>query len=376
MKSSFATCALGLTVLAAALPAAAQISKPMDEAAIQRSYDMQAQVARIEQDKESFIRDFVASWAPQMSRNPLFANSAKQLYPLLRAASPFRLYAASLVGDYNGMVQVLKGEVSSAKVINTLSAPQPKAVPGSALTVGAALPTPLLGSGTSQLVFTPIAPCRIADTRGAGARTGLFAAGVPRTFDLTSTGFSKGQGGSSSCPGLPSFNNYAWSVNATLTGYGTTGYLQVYPYGGSIPATSLMNFGTALPAIANSSSVTGCYGCGDSINVVASAPTHLILDVYGYYEVATGYATGAISITPVAGTSASVAAGVYTSVYGGVCPAGTTVIGGGQTNGSGSANTILTSDHYFSGNGWYEYVKNTGTSATSVTVYSICQEIF
>jgi hypothetical protein len=140
-----------------------------------------------------------------------------------------------------------------------------------------------------------------------------------------------------------------------------------------------MNFGNALPAIANSSSLTGCYGCADDINIVASSPTHVILDVYGYYEQITGYGTsnlaGTINITQVAGTTTTVAAGAYQSVYGGACPAGTTLIGGAQTNSSSSSNTILTSDHNRSGATWYEYVKNTGTASATVTVYSLCQDI-
>jgi hypothetical protein len=369
-------------VLVAALPAAAQSAsfQKMDEAAIQRSHDLQAQIARIDADKEAFIREFVASWAPYTARNPMFANSAKELYPLLRAATPWRLFAASLVGDYNGMMQVLKGEVAAGKVINTLSVAQPKMVPGAALKIGAsAAIDPSISTATGQLAFTPIAPCRIADTRGSGARTGILLAGVPRTFDLTTDAFVKGQGGSLSCPGLPSFSNYAWSVNVTLTGYTTTGFLAVYPFGGAIPATSLVNFGPALPAIANSGTLTGCWGCSDDINIFASNPTHVILDVYGYYEQITGYGTsnltGTISITQVAGTTATVAAGVYQSVSGGACPAGTTLIGGAQTNSSSSTNSILTSDHSRSGTNWYEFVKNTGTSAATVTVYSLCQDI-
>jgi len=274
----------------------------------------------------------------------------------MERATTWRLYAASLVGNYSGMIQILKGEVSAARVINTLSSAQPHSPATTSITVGS-VTTDALGATTSQLVFTPIPPCRIADTRGSGARTGILAAGVPRTFDLTTDGFLKGQGGSTSCAGLPSFSNYAWSVNLTLTGYSTSGFLSVYPFGGAVPATSIANFGTALPAIANSSTLTGCYGCGDDISVVASAPTHLILDVYGYFEVPSGYATGAITRTVMAGTSTNVAAGIYSRVDGAACPAGTTLIGGAQTNSSSSTNTILTSDHNVSGTNWYEYVK-------------------
>jgi len=376
MKISLTHCGVGLLALVAAMPATAQInaSQKMDQAAIQRSWDIQAQVAQIEQNKKAFINNFIASWAPNVDAR-LFGNVSSELRPLLEAATAWRLYAASLVGDYNGMMQTLRGEIPAAKVINALSSPQPHAAATSALTINSTVSGLALGSTTSQLVFTPIPPCRIADTRGSGARTGILSGGVPRTFDLTTDAFGKGQGGSTSCTGLPSFSFYGWSVNLTATGYSTSGFLQVYPFGGSVPATSVLNFGTALPAIANSSTLTGCYGCGDDINVVASAPTHLILDVYGYFEVPTGFATGAITITKLAGTSTNVAAGNYQRVDGAACPAGTTLIGGAQTNSSSSTNTILTSDHNTSGTNWYEYVKNTGSSTASVVVYSICEDV-
>jgi hypothetical protein len=287
----------------------------------------------------------------------------------MEAATPWKLYAASLVGDYNTMMLVLRGEIKAGSVINALSAPQPHTMATSSLVVGSVTPL-AIGSPTSQLVFTPIPPCRIADTRVAG---GALSAGVPRTFDLSAGGLGKGQGGTPPCPGLPSFNFYAWSVNLTATRYTASGFLQVYPFGGSVPATSILNFQAGTAAIANSSTVTGCYGCVNSINVVASAQTDVILDVYGYFEVATGFSTGVVTL--MAGTTTSVAAGNYQEVTGGVCPAGTIVIGGAQTNTSSSSNTILTSDHNISGTLWYEFVKNTGTSAASVTVYSTCQDV-
>ena len=372
MKISLTRCGVGLLALVAAMPATAQqnINQKFDQAAIQRSLAIQAELAQISQNKQAFINSLIASWQPNV--NAALFNPSSELMPLMEAATPWKLYAASLVGDYNTMIQVLRGSVKAGAVINALSSPQPHTTATAPLAVGNVTPFSI-GSATSQLVFTPIPPCRIADTRGSGARTGILAAGVPRTFDLSTGGFGKGQGGSTSCPGLTSFNFYAWSVNLTATGYGTSGYLQVFPFGGSVPATSILNFQGGTTAIANSSTVTGCYGCSDSIEVVASAPTHIILDVYGYFEVASGFSTGVV--TSMAGTTATVASGVYSFVAGGACPAGTVVIGGQQQNSSSSTNTILTSDHAISGTEWYEYVKNTGASSATVTVFSTCQDV-
>jgi len=378
VKFSLTNCGVGLLALVAAIPAVAQnnTAQKMDQAAIARSRDIQAQVANIAENKETFINNLIASWTGSVDTQ-LFGNVASELRPLMEKATPWRLYAASLVGDYSGMIQTLRGEVSAGKVINALSGtPQAHATATSALSIFSVSPLasldPLaLGSTTSQLVFTPIPPCRIADTRFRPG--GPLFPFVTNTFDLTTDAFGKAQGGQTSCPGLPSFSFYGWSVNLTATNYSTSGFLQVWPYLGSIPATSILNFGPPLPAIANSSTLTGCYGCANDINVRSSVTTDLILDVYGYFEIPTGFTTGVVTF--LAGTTTSVAAGNYQRVNGGSCPAGTHVIGGAQTNSSSSTNTILTSDHNIDGALWYEYVKNTGTSTATVTVYSTCQDL-
>jgi hypothetical protein len=363
MKLS-SVCLTAIVLIAAAIPAAAQ-QKPMDDAAIQRSRDIQSEVARIDANKEVVIDQLIQGWAPFV--DPSYGDPSTELRPLMEKATPWTLYAASLVGDYTGMMQVLTGKLSAGKVINTLNAPQQKAFTGTAL-------PPVLGAGTNQLVFTPIPPCRVVDTRGSGARTGILGGSyAPRTFDLTTDGFLKGQGGSTSCPGLPSFSFYGWSANITVTGYSSAGDLRAYPFGGAFPATSTINYSPAVGAIANSTTLTGCYGCADDVTVAAFAPTHVIIDVLGYFEVATGFSQG--TVTSFAGTTTTVAAGVYAFVAGGACPAGTVVVSGSQQNSSSSSNTILTSDHAISGTEWYEYVKNTGSSAATVTVLTNCQEI-
>jgi hypothetical protein len=163
-----------------------------------------------------------------------------------------------------------------------------------------------------------------------------------------------------------------WSAKLKFTGYTANGGLQTYPYLTSTPSTSLINFFPSAYAIANSGTLTGCYGCDEDVNFVGfGSPTHLIVDVTGYYEVATGYASG--TVTKLAGTTQTVTPNAFVQVVGGACPAGTVLVSGAQTNSSGG--TILTSDHNSSGNVWYEYVKNTGASNQTVTVYSICMDL-
>jgi hypothetical protein len=333
-----------------------------DQAALDQSWAIQRELAKIEKDPEAFGEALISSWVPYL--DSAVYDPESELRPLIKAATPWRLYGASLVGDYRTMIDVLRGRTSAGRIINALSEPQPRMRPSAG---------PDLGETGVQLVFTPIAPCRIVDTRGTGARTGPMIAGVPRAFDLTTDGYTEGQGGATAgCPGLPSFSHLGWAINVTATSYSTIGGFTVYPFAGAAGISSIINYFPAAYAIANGSAVTGCYGCADDINLVSfGTNSHVIVDVMGYYEQATGSAG---AVTQVAGTTTSVAAGGFVQVLGGACPAGTTLIGGTQTNGGGGANVVLTSDHSRSGSTWYEFVKNIGAVAINVTVSSLCQD--
>ena len=81
-----------------------------------------------------------------------------------------------------------------------------------------------IGDANADLVYTPISPCRIADTRGAGG--GVLLANAARTFDGFSANFST-QGGTASNCGMPNavaaiaMNVYA--VNPTNWGSSRSG---------------------------------------------------------------------------------------------------------------------------------------------------------
>ena len=57
-----------------------------------------------------------------------------------------------------------------------------------------------LGESFRDLVYTPVTPCRIVDTRAAVA--GALAGGVVRLFDADGSSFTAQGGGSTGC-GIP-----------------------------------------------------------------------------------------------------------------------------------------------------------------------------
>ena len=169
------------------------------------------------------------------------------------------------------------------------------------------------------------------DTRGTGARTGILAAGSARSFDLTTDGFAEGQGGATSCTGLPSYSYTGWAVNITATGYSGSGWLVAWPFSGTEPTASVLNYGSAIYAIASGQTLTGCTGCGDDITIRAgNAATHVIIDVVGY----TATRRSDRGRDPSVGDAEAVLPDNSLYIDGGLCPAGTVLIGGEVDHGN------------------------------------------
>ena len=59
----------------------------MTEAEIQRSRQIQTELARIEADKDAFISELIKSWMPALD-NGAYIDPAAELMPLMQAATP------------------------------------------------------------------------------------------------------------------------------------------------------------------------------------------------------------------------------------------------------------------------------------------------
>ncbi len=130
---------------------------------------------------------------------------------------------------------------------------------------------------TASLVYTPITPCRIVDTRVTG---GPFAAKETRTF---STNGAATQGGAS-CTVYSDTIPAALSLNVTVdaTSLGNPaqyGYLSVTPAPGS--GSSWMNF-TGGQTIANAG-VASINQADGSFAIKSQNPSNVVVDVFGYY---------------------------------------------------------------------------------------------
>lgn len=133
---------------------------------------------------------------------------------------------------------------------------------------------------TTALVFYPITPCRVVDTRGDIGTLGapLLSAGQERRFPVLSSG----------C-GVPA-EAQAYSLNYTVVPSGRLDYLTTCPSGRLRPVVSTLN-ATTSGITANSAIVPA--GDGGDVSVFVTGETQFILDINGYFAPA---ATGGLSL--------------------------------------------------------------------------------
>jgi hypothetical protein len=146
-----------------------------------------------------------------------------------------------------------------------------------------------LGDSQADLVYTPLTPCRIIDTRLAG---GTIAPGTTRDFLVTGTSFAS-QGGSATGCGVPFGPATAAMINFVAVTPTGPGNLQVTPFGTALPLASIINYSAGLN-LANGLSVALCdpsaTTCTRDVTIRANnSAAHLVADVQGYFRrVSTG----------------------------------------------------------------------------------------
>ena len=150
--------------------------------------------------------------------------------------------------------------------------------------------TEALGDLNQDLVYSPVFPCRIFDTRNIGG-VGL---GTPPVNDQTNDYHVYGdgatmtaQGGNPACCSVPTGKGepVGISVNMAAIPVSPAGHLRVFPFQGTLPTASFLNYFSA-GNVANSGLITTCYLCpgtGQDISVFNRNSSHSFADVMGYF---------------------------------------------------------------------------------------------
>ena len=179
----------------------------------------------------------------------------------------------------------------------------------------------LLGDTQKDLVYTPLPPCRIVDTRVTG---GKFGVSVTRPYSVN--GNTTGQGGAANC-GVPDGANEPAAVvlNITSTAGESNGFITAYPIGVTQPNASVLNYQTSdvANAVVLQSGIAGLH----EIAVYASTPTHVIIDVMGFLR------KPEVSIVDVRNIFEEITIASFTErSVASICPSDSGVVGGGFDN--------------------------------------------
>jgi hypothetical protein len=124
-----------------------------------------------------------------------------------------------------------------------------------------------------QVLFVPVAPCRLVDTRVGSGKTGLFgppviSANTTRDFPIPS--------GSCSIPS----SAVAYSLNITAFPRGYLGYITIWPAGQHTPVASTLNSWDGR-IVANAAVVPA--GTAGAVSFFASDAVDLTVDITGYF---------------------------------------------------------------------------------------------
>jgi len=218
-----------------------------------------------------------------------------------------------------------------------------------------------LGTVTSDLVYVPITPCRILDTRANGAPV---AANTVKSYYFTNANVGGGSCNvTTQIPGSDGAAAFAANVTVDesgITGFGAGSYLQIYPEAGST-TTSFMNF-SPNQIIANAGIISLNQANG-KFSVVSNAATQVIVDTYGAFIAPEATALECTTVTSTNSLLGVVAAS---------CPAGGayTLTGGGCH--SNSINDWTYQSFPSNATTWGCGFWTAGTLGTTLTAYAKC----
>ena len=136
-----------------------------------------------------------------------------------------------------------------------------------------------LGNASTDLVFNPITPCRIVDTRNAG---GMISSRGTRVFYSWAANYST-QGGNTAGCGLPQSSDVAaLAVNLVVVSPIGEGWIAAWPTNTPMPVVSNLNYKAG--DVLGNSAVLKVWPSNGLWNLYTTTTTHFVADVTGYYS--------------------------------------------------------------------------------------------
>jgi hypothetical protein len=320
-------------------PGARDEDEPIRRA--QRQQEMQQVLG----DKAGYAAGIVARWEESAREAGRWdKNYSVDLLESLMKLDPENLLAAGEASSYQAMMTVL----ATGQAEPTIEGPVPNS----------------LGQNFQDLVYTPVTPCRIVDTRRAVDEA--LAGGAVRLFDVDASNLTA-QGGSATGCGIPLAVAQAVTMTIVAVQPAGPGYLTAFGLTAR-PLSSVLNY-AANDVIANTAIIPVVPGGGNDFALFSLATTHVVVDVLGYF--AASSATR-LECTTVSSDVIAVPVDQLTAVDA-ICPAGRAATGGGYDT---AESTIAFPDLFMTStplaNGWRTLVENKTGAPRDILTFARC----
>jgi hypothetical protein len=269
-------------------------------------------------ERAEAIRGFVLKWG-DYARDVYGVDVkvwSRRLVPQFAHGDAANLREALRRDTFEGALAALDGvghRVSDTRVLDTLAA-----LPPGPLREMPRLVAKALGDTTQDLVYNPITPCRIVDTRNTAL--GPIAGNGSRSFLAAGISSFTSQGGSATNCGMNSEAPTAVALNVTVVSPASGGFATVYPFGTSRPETASVNY--AAGQIINNAIITPIPTpvASSDFSIYTFAQAHYVVDIVGYFDNPRSSPVDCISGTE---TVVSIAAnGAETVTATAACPSG------------------------------------------------------
>jgi hypothetical protein len=351
---------IALTVFAPAV--CAQTSARVDKQHISMTTAVSA--AKLSpKERGQLTRQFVLKWGAYMQRmySVPVGTWAQRMVPNFAAADSTNFRNALKRDTFEGAMAELAGtghRLSDSQAIDRLARIAPGASAGKADAIAAKF-----GDLDKDLVYTPLQPCRIVDTRNTAA--GAIAAGTTRSFVAVNSSSFASQGGSATDCGTSGVSATAVAIIFTAIPIASAGNATVFPYNTPQPAIASVNYSATQPInntlIAKTPNPTTAF----DFSVFSTSQTHYTATIVGYY--APPLAT-ALDCATVSGTPTNVNAGAYASLPTLFCAANYTPVAMSISAGE----NVLVADSYTAGNAGQIFVRSLSANAQNVTAKLMC----
>jgi hypothetical protein len=232
-----------------------------------------------------------------------------------------------------------------------------------------------LGSASSDLVYTPVTPCRIFDTRQSQGGTGSIAAAGTKNFVVWGQTSYAAQGGKNTNCGITAGSDTAAvAINVTVVTPAAGGFVTAYPFGAQLPTAATVNFQAGDIARGNFTiaKVNQAAASAD-LSVYSSSLVDVVGDVVGYYSKP---AATALQCVNSALKFTSIPANSSLSVSANACPTGYSALAA-TCDSTSTALFILGSGTGGDTNGvtgaFCKFINTSGASQNSYTAATCCR---